>query len=776
MYSFFSSNKNINIINSIINNDIQKELNSIINNEHKDIILKNISFVQSKVSKNTPKGFSDQEYLILMNQKVYDLSYPTIKNNILLNNKKEQTPIINKNISKEIIKSSDNQFDQEIIKSYNLPSIIDYPKPGNEQKINVGNQFEKVQNEREALLPKQKEINFQENYDENSSNTLNLYNDLLGTYNQQLMNMEEFENKQLSKNKSIEEYEEYENIQYENNKTTPISQLFNQEKEKIVEDTINTSMDNIVSFNRNDAEILKLSNEQITLLPSQQNDGEQFSSVTNSMSNIMLKEPKFKLIEKDYNIVIDSRYRNLEIYPNSNEFQFKFSPDSNNYLYKNYIDKNGTFIIREKNIVTADNNSNNIGEIYDNIISIELKSLIVPSFSFEYFFKTENNILKNDLNIFRENYLLLDIPEIKGPYQGGGNSIIRNSFAKLNLSNSIVQSNIIVQYFTSLIIEDQYFKYSPVTHGKLDKMTLRLNNKNGRLYNFGIDKLFIQNFSVGSKRTNLCGSYEGTKFELIMTNQEYTDYCNYYYDICSCQKINNTCTCECKLSLNPIDTGDLIYFYNIIPNNDQCVFFENIVTIENLNYDISNKLITLKLNYQESSTNNKKKKKFTNVNFEDLFANFDIYSPKNFNYYFLFVLNNNSYYVKILNINKTSIDLEYYEGFPEFDSSDYSKIKIGIAKPNLSGSSSENKQSLFYINGYNVYKSSVIKENDQIKFEIEIEYPFYQLPNYIQKNYFSNNDIFLIQDKHQLVYTFQIKTHIKDYEHLDSSLNESGNF
>jgi len=104
-------------------------------------------------------------------------------------------------------------------------------------------------------------------------------------------------------------------------------------------------------------------------------------------------------------------------------------------------------------------------------------------------------------------------------------------------------------------------------------MTLNLNNKNGRLYNFGIDKLYLNHFSEGISHTNLCGSYKMTKFELILTNQEYTDYCNYYYNICTCQKINNVCSCQCKLSLNPIAEGDLLYFYSKVPNNDQCVFF-----------------------------------------------------------------------------------------------------------------------------------------------------------------------------------------------------------
>ena len=803
IYSFFNSNQNINIIQNIVNDDLQKEFRSSITQDHKNIILKNLSFVKSKVSQTTPKGLSDQEYLVLMNQKVYDLSYPEIQKSILqTNNKKNMNNKKNNNNNYQKInnnqnltqtlqpsnnqgavlaeknRSTNNQFDREIIKSYESPSVIDYPKPGNEQRIDVGNQFEKIQTERDAIYPKKKEIKFEdENNQDDGANTVDLYNDLLSTYNQQLMSMDDFEKQQSNQNKKIENLEIQETLAHENNRTTPISQLFNQDQEEIITNTMNASIENISSFNRNDVEIHKPNNEDIVLpSPPQQDDGKDFSSVTHSLSNIMLKEPKFKLIEKAYNIVINSRFRNFEIYPNSNHFQFKFSPSSNNYLFKNYMDKNGTLLIREKNVVIGDNNANNIGEIYDNITSIELKSIIVPTFSFEYYFKTENDKLYNTLNIFRDNYLLLDIPEVRGPYQGGGNTLFRNCFAKLNLDDSIVQTNTFDQYFTSLIVEDQYFKYSPVTHGKLDKMTLNLNNKNGRLYNFGIDKLFLNNFSEGISHTNLCGSYKMTKFELILTNQEYTDYCNYYYNICTCQKINNICSCECKLSLNPIEEGDLLYFYSKVPNNDQCVFFENIVSIDSLNYDKINEIITLKCNYINAEDSFKKKKKTSRINFKNLFENFDIYNSKNMDYYILFMENNNSYYLKIKKIHQWSIDLEYFENFPVYNSSDFSNIKIGIAKPNGSGASNENKNSLFSIYGYNVYSSNMIQENDTTKIEIEIEYPYAQLPKFIQNNIFSDDDLFLIQDKHQITYTFQIKTHIKDYEQLDSSLNESGNF
>jgi len=506
----------------------------------------------------------------------------------------------------------------------------------------------------------------------------------------------------------------------------------------------------------------------------QQNDGRIFGSTTNSMSNILLKEPKFKLLEKSYNIVVNSKYRDLAIYSNTNFFQFKFSPSSSNFLYKNYFDKNNVLIIREKNIVVGDNSSNNIGEIYDNIISIELKTIIVPTHTYEYFTTDINN--NKGLSIFNDNYLLLEVPEIRGPYQGGGNSIIRNSFAKLNLQNSIVQAgdlinNPLIQPFTNLLIEDQYFKYSPVTHGKVDKMTLKLLNKNGRIYNFGIDKLYINNISKGTEITNLCGKFYSTKFELILQNQEYNDYCNIYYNICNCDKINNICTCNCKLSLNPLFNSDLLYFYSKVPNNDQFVFFENYIKIDTLTYDPLNGLMSLKLYYKTKETNNKK----TKVNFEELFSNFDIYSSQNRIYYFVFIYNNNTYYVKIKNINKFSIDLELYPNLPDFNP-DLNNIKIGIAKSNESGLSSDNKNSLFSIYGYNVIKSEKNIVNDVNIFTIEINYSYDELPIYLKNNCFSDGDLFLIQDKNQISYTFQINTNIKDYDQLESGLNESGNF
>ena len=59
-----------------------------------------------------------------------------------------------------VIKTTLDNKHNEIIKSYETPQVIDYPKPGNNERTNVSNQFEKVQNERETLYPKQEKIDF----------------------------------------------------------------------------------------------------------------------------------------------------------------------------------------------------------------------------------------------------------------------------------------------------------------------------------------------------------------------------------------------------------------------------------------------------------------------------------------------------------------------------------------------------------------------------------------------------------------------------------------
>ena len=490
------------------------------------------------------------------------------------------------------------------------------------------------------------------------------------------------------------------------------------------------------------------------------NNGIIFSENSLSKKNILLKEPNYETILKTDYIVIDSRYRNFELFPNQCNFIVKFSPSDNNFLFNTYVE-NDICIIKEKKIVIGSQSENDVGETFDNIYSVYLDNVTVPAHSFEYnTYNNNNNISELSLTIFKDSYLLLEIPELRSPYKGG-NTNFKNSFAVLRINHgssltSIAYSN----NFTNLITPNEIMVYNPSSLGKLDKFTIKLNNKNSRIYNFGIDKLFINNFTQGSLNyLGICGKKEySTKFEIVRTHSEYKKICKDYYNINKCDIISN----------NPLIIRDLIYFYHVIPNENQMIFFEDNIKIDVFKKTSDN--IKLSLFYKVDNTKHV-------INHLHLFNSFKIVNENLSNYYIIIIINGNKYYLKVSHIEEDFIYLNKYDNLPSFNKN---KVKFGLSKGNKSGSNNEQIDSLFYSSGFNVVSVVNTDDTDETdetlsKYIIEIDFPYNNLPNYIKENNFTNDDLFLIQDKKQISYGFTIKYNIKDYNKLSSYLNESGN-
>jgi hypothetical protein len=286
----FYSKQNKNAIKSVLNENIG------INNSNKyDIIIEEtMNYVSSQVSHKPPKGVPEDEYLMLMNKKVYDIIKPIIKTDIQ-NNKKQvsQIPNVNKNIdlynqyqefqkNDENLKNkqnkqymqykqqnSDNIFDPILLKNYETPAIIDYPKPAtiklNNENSNV--QITNLENEREQITPKLKPIDFTINNDNsNRPNTTKLYNDLLSTYNTQISNMVEYDN---NKKKADIKTTQLIDLLTNDNLSTPIEQFtmnedlfnkntilnsqFNNALNISVNDALNTSVNNALNTSVNNA-------------------------------------------------------------------------------------------------------------------------------------------------------------------------------------------------------------------------------------------------------------------------------------------------------------------------------------------------------------------------------------------------------------------------------------------------------------------------------------------------------------------------------------------
>lgn len=792
----FSSNENKKIIISIIQENITSKFKKYINissdENNKYIIDETIKYVLSQVNPTPPKGIAEKDYLNMMNKKVCNTVIPVIEqkielensNNVNTNiskNNNSKTNLINKNDNvgnnKQKVKDHENIFDELLIKNYEVPEIIEYPKPSfesNQIKSNnfIDSKIKTLESERSELTPKVKPIDFSIKNEE-KNNTMQMYNNLLTNYNKPL------ENNNISSNNINND-----NYAYTQNKLTPINMLNNNtlnghtssipvSKTGSMEDLSarGASVQNIQGIDdiieqfdgnsyNNSNKLDNLSNKLNNLSNKLNNNGPHFSNIYDKESDhFLVTEPDFEIINKNYYIIFDSSIRDLEEYPNQTSFQIKFSPAPTNYLYNNYYDKNNILIIKEKNISHGDGSS--VLETFDNIVSISCKTVNAP-LNIIYTGLTdplEKNSI-NGTNIFKDPYIYLTIPELRGPYQGGS-TITRNAFSKLEMdysSNTNSNGINVLSTFTNLRTADpyEYFINDPVTLGKLDKMTLNLYNRNGQLFNFGIDKLFIKSFQPGNQIYNgYCGnSFTSTIITIENKNPEYTKYCSLY-------SITGDCTI---LNSHPIQTGDLLYFYDTLGTPDEIAFLESNVNIVKVKQEKNTNRIIISLYYNYVNPTTKKSEKVL-VNMSQIIpqTNFN-------NYYIVFVdQTNTNHYLKVYRFTNDGIITEDISNRNILTKS----IKIGIIKANLRGTNSEDGYSLISKNGFRAIN---VGTTINTQWQVEIDFPYENLSKYFKDpNLYKDSQIFLIQDKLQVSYTFVISTAIKSYREVKSKLNESGN-
>ena len=528
----------------------------------------------------------------------------------------------------------------------------------------------------------------------------------------------------------------------------------------------------------------------------------EFSDASESQRTI-IQEPEFNLVEKAFYVSFDSRYRNTDLYITSNSFRVNFSPTTNNFFYNSVYDSYGTLIVNERWVDYGFSDENSIQETFDNILKIELINVTVPN---NVFFIGASVSLASPgapVNIFKDIYFYLNIEELEGPYIGG-NNLAYNSFAKIIIQGS----NDYDQPLPTLFADgktngpDEFFLNNPTNKGKLNSMTLNFLNKNGYLNNFGIDKLYVGQFRPGYNPiyTGYCGYKEPvTHINIDLNNWNYVKYCSPYQlganvEGRSCSFLNST----------SLQKGDLIYFYNMLPINDQINYFESyiipeIVVLQNGEVIIS--AYYMRDNILKSKTANEcNNSKEINESNEKIYVNFNEIFPENA----LLVdnspinsKNSNIYYLvlsrKIENLNATD-NINYFSVLSinsdknvicnplspkniQFILENPQGFKIGMGKKNFTGSNDDIPGSLFNKNGY--YITNYQTNNVNIPY-ITINYNIKNTPSYIPYQcdigYYGYNDIiFFIQDKLQIDYTFKITSMVKDYTELNSQLNVSGN-
>ena len=161
-----------------------------------------------------------------------------------------------------------------------------------------------------------------------------------------------------------------------------------------------------------------------------------WTNVNQKMRQVNLKDPQTHI--KENPIIIDSRDRDRELYP-----------DTNNYVVK------------------FDNNEDgNISRNYRNIHSIELVQAILPQ-----------AVLNATTGV---PYINLEIEEIRDSFQGT-NTALRNSFAFLS-PQDVYGSN----YLSCKFYRSAKRVFDPPL-GSLNKFTIELRHPDGTLYDFGSD-------------------------------------------------------------------------------------------------------------------------------------------------------------------------------------------------------------------------------------------------------------------------------------------------
>ena len=98
IYNQFYSNNNINVLKKIINEDLESKYNMKSVNINSEL-QKCMKYVKDNVSSKTPDNISNDEYLALMNKKVYKLVINFYKNK---NIDKKNDKILNRNIENKV--------------------------------------------------------------------------------------------------------------------------------------------------------------------------------------------------------------------------------------------------------------------------------------------------------------------------------------------------------------------------------------------------------------------------------------------------------------------------------------------------------------------------------------------------------------------------------------------------------------------------------------------------------------------------------------------------
>lgn len=501
--------------------------------------------------------------------------------------------------------------------------------------------------------------------------------------------------------------------------------------------------------------------------------------------------PKEKYIKREYFINVDSRDRDLEVYPDVNKFQIKFSPSSDSQELFQYRDNEGNILYETKKGFMGDGHGASLPEIYDNIYSIECVSATVP-YDITYVcgicpykfnsYQNDENIQTDEPQRFKtwaygpvfdtptgnlsgqrlgiatsvldEPYLLLNVDELEGnnPYIGT-NKATTNTFAKLLHDGYFGVLTSFIQLKT-----DHGTKkvYKPQALGKLDKMTLNLVKHNGKHYNFGMDKMYVKCFE------EVEGDECSTRVVIVAPNDECGD----------CGKSHGHC-------LRP---GNLLYFYDTLDCvNNEVLFYKTINPQVSMAEGLGNDIDTVVERDVDIVANELKisgsiKDTGKGVNFSAFLEVGDY-----------LMLNSDvgeKYSVRIKRFASGSNGgVDIYTNRPSgFSDSDVAIRNFGFYRKNMKGITSDVKGNFNYIDGKRVCATQdddfvdCAGDSRAANMAFYINFPYASLPERLRGKDLSfgngsgKSEVFFIKKRMQVSYTFRVTVLEQDVDKIHSTM------
>lgn len=815
MDKLFFSRDNYNLLNKIIGIKIKELHNTDLDPSYNKLIVESMKSVYSTINPVPPSNLTPKKYLDMINIKCLQVAIPNITNSI--NSKPVQRP------QYEIHQEQQQKLNESFMASQqnnkkDFNDTGDYLLPKNSNDFvddNIDKKFEEIENNRRT-----ENINREQNI----SREQNIERQVIRVQKEKPASIDEttslFNQKmqergivpQPSSNSNSNTNNELETFVSGNSSLAP------------VQFETNLSPDELLYERNNRLQQLKRNEEP--LRPQIKEDAYNPNSVSNIISPVMFPE-KPRYVKRVRYFTVDSRDRDLEIYPNPSYFQVKFAPATDDIITKSFNVKSDMYdilyTIRED--VSGERGAS-ITRDYSNIYYLQCTQALVPLEAIyvcgicpnRYYNNTidsvcEHNPSINDRIIPIEQhtnkaiwnnkigiqttvldvpYLLLDIEELESysPYSGT-NTANRNAFAKLVYDTNFGVLSPFIKMITSST--DEYYVYAPTALGRLDKMTLQLNNPEGNPFFFGRDKLFVEKFERSPNYLKNCPSgldQSGNEFGVFATRV----YIDTSQSFCSCE---TRCNCNAPLKSSCLKPGDLIYFYNTRPCKPVYVMFQNkddhisynnfrlIVNEETTDtYNISINIIVNGMTQHEEPIDFSK------------FADVDNYLA--------LLINNKDEFFNILEIDSTNITINKNGNVDLM--TDFPISKVGYAKQNNKGFQTNVESDLISVNGVRVCAvgdATLCGENDPacipgnptctmyqpdnpgptatnfISVGVEdqtnilyfdIDYPFDNLsPNILGESY-KDGQIFFIKQKLQISYTFKVVSLEKDYNPIESYL------